>query len=76
MNTILRGIPIAFVYLDDTLVASANAHDDAHNLCAVLGHLRDAGLAINKDKCMLGAKEVNFWGHLVSFSGVVSLPTK
>ena len=76
MNTVLRGVPFGFVYLDDILVASANAHDHARDLRAVLGRLQDAGLAINKSKCVLGAKEVKFLGHRVTASGVVPLPQK
>ena len=38
--------------------------------------LQDAGLALNQDKCVLGAEEVTFLGHRVSAAGLEPIPAK
>ena len=76
MDTVLRDVPFAFVYLDDVLVASRDAKEHAAHLRALFGRLRDAGLAVNRAKCVLGATEVKFLGHQVTADGCAPLPKK
>ena len=76
MDGVLRGLDMVFVYLDDILVASSDAKSHREHLHAVLSRLRDAGLAVNLKKCVLGKPEVTFLGHRVSAAGVVPLPQK
>ena len=76
MDGVLRGLPMVFVYLDDILVASPSLQLHAQHLRQVLSRLRDAGLSINPDKCVLGSSEVKFLGHKVSPQGIIPLPDK
>ena len=76
MDGVLRGLDMVFVYLDDILIASADPKSHWSHLRLVLTRLRDAGLAVNPKKCVLGKKEVTFLGHSVSEAGVVPLPQK
>ena len=76
MDGVLRGLPSVFVYLDDILVASPDPAQHAVDLRAVLSRLSDAGLTLNKGKCILGASTVTFLGHSVSAAGIIPLPKR
>ena len=76
MDSVFRDLPFTFVYLDDILIASPDHHTHAFHLRTVFQRLCDAGLALNADKCVLGAAEVTFLGHRVSSSGLVPIPAK
>ena len=76
MDSVFRDLPFTFVYLDDILVASPDQDSHAVHLNTVFSRLSDAGLALNADKCVLGASEVTFLGHKVSSSGLVPIPAK
>ena len=71
-----RDLPFTFVYLDDILIASPDHDSHRQHLKTVFSRLQTAGLAINADKCVLGASEVTFLGHRVSRSGLVPIPAK
>ena len=55
MDSVFRDLPFTFVYLDDILIASPDHLSHASHLRTVFQRLRDAGLALNADKCVLGA---------------------
>ena len=76
MNRVFSGLERVFVYLDDILVASSSPDQHLQDLRAVLGRLRDAGLNLNKKKCVVAAQRVTYLGHVVDASGIVPLPSK
>ena len=76
MDSVFRNLSFTFVYLDDILVASPDHDTHVQHLHQVFSRLSDAGLAINGDKCILGASEVTFLGHKVSSAGLVPVPAK
>ena len=76
MDSVFRDLPFTFVYLDDILIASPDKLTHATHLKTVFGKLHEAGLALNPDKCVLGASEVTFLGHRVSAAGLVPIPAK
>ena len=76
MDSVFRDLPFTFVYLDDILIASPDSASHCQHLAIVFSRLQKAGLALNADKCVLGAPEVTFLGHKVSSSGLVPLPAK
>ena len=76
MDSVFRDLPFTFVYLDDILIASPDSDSHKEHLAVVFGRLQAAGLALNPDKCVLGAREVTFLGHKVSASGIVPIPAK
>ena len=76
MNKVLTGLERVFVYLDDILVASQNPAQHVDDLRAVLHRLSDAGLCLNRKKCVLAAQRVVYLGHVVDSSGIVPLPAR
>ena len=54
MDSIFRGVPYTFVYLNDILVASKSVAEHRIHLRATFSKLQKAGLAINAAKCVLG----------------------
>ena len=76
MDSVFRDLPFTFIYLDDILIASPDSESHRRHLSTVFSHLHAAGLAINADKCILGAAEVTFLGHKVSSAGLVPVPAK
>ena len=74
MDHIFQGLPFAFIYLDDVLVASPDAATHRLHLTAVFQLLSDNGLVLNAGKCCFGQQSVEFLGHIVSAAGVAPLP--
>src|SRR5678816_3671622 len=73
IDTILRGLPFAWAYLDDLLVASATLEEHQDHLRAVFARLNDAGMRLNLSKCVFGTSSLTFLGHTVSPEGVKPL---
>ena len=76
MNGVLGGLESVFVYLDDILVASKTSQQHVEDLRVVLGRLADAGLCLNRKKCVLSAPQVTYLGHTVDATGIRPLPAK
>ena len=53
------------VYLDDILVSGKTEQEHLYVLEQVLGHLEEAGLLLNQDKCVFMANSVAYLGHIV-----------
>jgi cleavage and polyadenylation specificity factor subunit 1 len=64
------------VYLDDVLIASANLQQHEEHLRAVLGRLQQAGLVLNRSKCVFAAGEIEFLGHRVTAAGISPLQSR
>ena len=63
--------------MDDTIVYGSTFSAHLHNLAAVFARLRQAGLKLQPQKCLLLQKEVNnYLGHVVSEQGVSPDPLK
>ena len=73
MDSILRGIDCAFVYLDDILVSSHNKTEHAEHLRMIFRALSSAGLVVQRPKCVFGVPEITFLGHSVSSKGIKPL---
>ena len=76
MDTVLRGLPRVFVYIDDILVFSHDPVEHLADLDAVFSRLKQFGLVIRPEKCVLGQSEVDFLGFRVSSAGLAPLPDK
>ena len=63
LSDILAGIPRAFVYYDDILLAAENTEEHSKLLRRVLQTLHDNGITLNKDKCIFAKDSVEFLGH-------------
>ncbi len=76
MDTLLGGLPFAFVYLDDMLVASASEAVHRRHLSQVFEILEKSGLIINAEKCVFGRPSIDFLGHTISAAGSSPLPSR
>ena len=65
METLLKDLPMIYVYIDDILVAGITPQDHLNNLAAVLSRLQEAGLRLKKVKCSFCAYEVEYLGHII-----------
>lgn len=71
MDNILQGLPFAYVYLDDILVASRTEQEHQQHLRQVFQILADNGLIINIDKCVFGQRTLDFLGHRITARGII-----
>lgn len=76
MDEVLRGIPYAYAYIDDILVASTDGDTHKQHLNEVLQRLSHYGLRLNSDKCIFGASQIHFLGHQIDANGITPLPDK
>ena len=61
---------------DDIIIATPDEKRHVEILVEVLLILWKAGLTLNAPKCLLGAKEIKFWGLIVTADGVKPDPNK
>ena len=73
MDSIFGSLPFVFVYLDDLLIASRSHREHEDHLRQVFELLRQNGLFINKDKCLLGVSSLSFLGHKVTRDGIAPM---
>ena len=78
MNRVLRPYldRFAAVYLDDIVVYSRTFEEHLVHLRKVLSMLRQHKLFAKWSKCLLGAEEMEYLGHIVSAAGVAPDPAK
>ena len=76
MDSIMRDIPFAFVYLDDILVASRSSSEHAIHLRQIFKLLRANSLVVRKDKCVFGVRELDYLGHKVTTAGILPMPER
>ena len=62
-----------FVYMDDVIVGSGNKQDHIRDLRCLFQRMKEAGLRLIKDKCVLGRSSIKFLGHIVYSQGI-SIP--
>ncbi|GKT31004.1 enzymatic polyprotein endonuclease reverse, partial [Aduncisulcus paluster] len=78
MNRVLYGLigMVCCVYLDDIIVFSDSVPGLLVSLFAVLVRLDKFNLKVNLDKTVIGAKEVEFLGFMISGEGIRRRPKK
>ena len=76
MDAILGDLPFCYVYLDDILVFSNSPEEHMEHLRQIFNLLAENGLVVNRAKCVLGVKELDFLGFHVSKEGILPLPDK
>lgn len=65
-----------FVYLDDILIFSNTWEEHEHHLRTVLETLEQNELFVKGSKCVFGAEELEFCGHIVGRGTVRPVPAK
>ena len=58
------------VKIVDILITGINQEDHLKNLHSVLSVLSDLGLTLNKDKCKLNQREVEYLGFILDKNGI------
>ena len=76
IDQVLHGLPFAYAYLDDLLIASASTEEHHAHLRQILQRLSDHGLVLNPAKCVFGVSELDFLGHRVTAHGIRPLDDK
>ena len=76
MDQVLRGLPFAYDYIDNILVASATEEEHLEHLREVCCCLDANGIVINPKKCVLGVASLEFLGHQVDRQGIRPLEEK
>lgn len=70
MNEILADTEGAVCLIDDILVYGATQSEHDQRLLIVLKKLREAGLTLNKEKCVINTTSIKFLGQLINNKGV------
>ena len=76
MDQVLRGVPSAYTYIDDVLIASATPEQHLQDLRSVFERLATHGIVINPNKCLFGVNELDFLGHHIDQHGITPLSEK
>ena len=76
IDQVLRDFHFCYVYIDDVLIASANAEEYKQHLQLVFNHFREYGVIVNPFKCQFGVAQLDFLGHRVNSQGICPLPEK
>ena len=78
METVLRGLQFetCLIYLDDIIEFGKTFEEIKDNHSKVFNRLETAGLKLKPKKCVLFARQVEFFGHIVSSEGISTRPAK
>lgn len=76
LDSVLKDIPGCRGYFDDILVSAENESEHLKTLKRVLTALQEAGITLNKEKCVLAQNAVEFLGHILTAEGVSPSPEK
>ena len=76
MNEILVNTEGAVCLIDDVLVCGSTQSRHDQHLLKVLKKLSEAGLTLNKEKCVFNTTSIKFFEQLVHSTGVKADPDK
>ena len=69
MSALLQGLEGVSVFMDDILVHGTNMEEHDRRLNRVITTIDKAGLRLNKEKCLLRKRQLNFLGHIFDADG-------
>ena len=76
MDSLITGIPVVTVYLDNILVTDKTEEDHLSALEEVLKRLSQAELKLRKGKCVLAVPSVVYLGHKIDAQGLYPVAEK
>ena len=76
METVLRGMDTAKVFIDDILVFSPDIESHVNHLKEVFQRLRESKLTLRGSKCCLAKSSVRYLGYVFSAQGMKPDPSK
>ena len=76
MNKLLKDLPFAIAYLDDSIISSKTAKEHLNHLQQIFYKLHDIELNMKLRKCHFFKKEIQYLAHVLSTTGIKPLPSK
>ena len=76
MNTVFGDMVGVECVMDDILVWGATKEEHDERLINVLDRARAENLTLNRSKCRITLREVDYIGHIISEQGLKASPTK
>ena len=76
IDEVLRGLPFAFAYIDDVLIANRDINEHQNHLLQVFERRAHFSLKINISKCDFAVSKLNFLGHMIDEQGITPVPEK
>lgn len=76
IENLLAGIEGVAVFLDDVCLTGASEKEHLSRLQTVFQRFKDAGLKLQKDKCVFFQKSVKYLGHIIDKHGLHKCPSK
>ena len=70
MTAILKDFNFAIAYLDDIIIFSKSPQEHLSHIRKVFEKLRSARLSMKMSKCNFFSKEIQYWGHILSATGI------
>ena len=70
MESLIQGIPMTVVYLDDVLVTGRTPEEHHSHLKQVLERLQKVGLRLKREKCSFGRPSCTYLGHRIDGEGI------
>lgn len=65
-----------FVYLDDVIICTATFQEHLEVLEIVINRIKEAGLTLNREKCLFCRSELKYLGYVINGSGLLVDPEK
>ena len=76
MTGILKDFPFTIAYLDDIIIFSKTPEEHLSHIRMVFEKLKSANLSKKKSRCSFFSKEIQYFGHILSTTGIQQLPSK
>lgn len=76
LQPLFSNLPDVHVIHDDIIVATVDESSHIQVIKDVLNSLHKSGLTLNGEKCTFGARQIKFWGLLITDKGVYPDPEK
>ena len=70
MTGILKDFPFAIAYLDHIIIFSKTPQEHLSHICMVFKKLKLANLSMKKSKCSFFSKEIQYFRHILSATGI------
>lgn len=76
MDKLLSGLSHVAVFQDDIVVTGRDRQHHDEKLDAVLLRLREAGLTLKREKCVIASDSVQYLGHMIDREGLRPIPER
>ena len=76
MTGVLKDFPFTIACLNDIIILGRTAEEHLYHIRKVFKKLWNAHLSMNLSKCHFFAKEIQYFGHILSTTGIRPLQLK